>query len=235
MRKLVWGLLFNFYVFGLNPLSAVIYCEIDTTAPLRCSFSSNHPNRIMVKDQGVDKIIHSEPDRLQILIDDKANQAFIIAREVIRDPITLCVVTTSGAVQDLEVNFEQRPAQLVILENQKPAVSVEEVKCIDSSCCSIQQIINSLLAGLAPKGFCEVEFVSETYWPQKKLRVVETNRFEKADELIRVFKISNCSKRRQVIHEREFSSEHSSWVFLEKNCLAARETILVIVSLKRGR
>ena len=234
MRRLILSCLFNFSVLGPNLISAAIYCEIDTTTPLKCSFSSNHPNRIMVEDQGIAKIIHSEPDSIQILIEDKANQAFIIAREVMPDPITLCVITTSGAVQDLEVTFEPRPAQLVILKNQKPLVEIENTTVIAPSCCPIQQIINTLLAGLVPKGFCEVEFASETYWPQKRLHVVETNRYEKPDELIRVFKISNSSKRRQMVHEREFAAENTAWVFLEKNCLAGGETVLVIISLKRG-
>ncbi len=216
----------------MSPLTSAIYYEIDTTVPLKCFFSCNHPNRIMVEKQGIEKIIHSEPDNIQILIEEKANQAFILVREELREPVTLCVITSDGEVQDLEVTFRNQPSELVILR-QKSFVEIEKTPAKGFEDCQMQTIINLLLANQPLPGFCETNFCSGSTWLQKKVKISEIKRFEKENELICVFKVSNCAKRRYDIYEKDFAYENSTWVFLEKNSLLSGESVLAIISFKK--
>lgn len=228
--KKIHFLLMGFKILAMNVLTAAIYYELDTTVPLQCSFSCKHPNRIMIEKQGIEKIIHSEPDSIQILIEEKANQAFVMACEEIEDPVTLCVITSNGDVQDIEVNFQDQPSQLVILQQKKPIQKLEIPSFEDNQ---MQSVIRSILNGKIPTDFSTMTFVVDPIYLRKKIKVVEISRFEREFEIIRVFKISNCSKQRQIIHEKELATENSSWIFLEKNTLIPKESILAIISIEK--
>jgi hypothetical protein len=231
--KYFYSFLIGLTTFFQCSLSSVIFYEIDTMAPLSCSFSSNHPNRIMLEKGGIEKIIHSEPDRIQILIEEKANQAFIMAREEMRKPITLCVITTAGEVQDIEVIFHEQPSQLIVLQKGKSAIEECREDSTVTSSSQIQNTIDSILIGQIPPEFFQIDFAPETWSPRRNIQILEINRLDGEAELLRVFKISNCSRSRQTIHEKELALTNSSWVFLEKNCLLPGETTLAIVSIKR--
>jgi hypothetical protein len=225
----------KFYFLGMslmlvNALTAAIYCEMDTTQPLKCSFSCRHPNRIMVEKQSIEKVIHSEPESIQILIEEKASQAFVMACNDILDPITLCVITSNGEVQDLEVTFEEQPSQLVILQQKKQAI-LPEVLPVEE--CQIQAVIQSVLANQVPEGSYVANFCTDPSYLRKKIKIIEVSRFDREFEVIRVFEISNCSKQKQIIHEKELSIENAAWVFLEKNTLRPKETITAIISIKK--
>lgn len=214
----------------VNTLTAAIYCEMDTTIPLKCSFSCRHPNRIMVEKQSIEKIIHSEPESIQILIEEKASQAFVMACADILDPVTLCVITSNGEVQDLEVSFENQPSQLVILQ-QKKQVAPLETPFFEE--CQMQTIIQSVLSNQVPAGSCVTNFCTDLSYLRKKIKISEISRFDRECEIIRVFKITNCSKQKQIIHEKELSVENASWIFLEKNTLEPKETIKAIISIEK--
>lgn len=224
-----------FFYFIQNSISAAILSGIDTTVPLKCTFSSSHPNRIMVEKDEVEKIIHAEPEIIQILIEEKVGQAFVVARETIRKPITLSVITASGYVQDIEATFEEKPSELVILFKEDPEVVVEEKEC-NSDAFYMQSVIDTILSNQIPIGFKTLIFDSKTGWGSiRKLQIFEINRYENDNEVLRVFRISNCSRRTHTIYENELCFQGSSWVFLETNTLQPKQTIIGIVSIKKSR
>lgn len=214
----------------LQRLTGAIFYDMDTTKPLKCSFSDRHPNRIMMDKQSIEKVIHAEPESLQILIEDKAGQAFVMANQEITDPVTLCVMTSNGEVQDLEVTFQEQASQLVILQAKQPSDLAKQLPVED---CKMETIIQAVLANQIPRGSFVTSFCIEPSFLRKNMKIQEINRFDRQFEIIRVFTVSNCSKQKQIIQEKELLFENAAWVFLEKNTLIPKESLKAIVCIKK--
>jgi TraK protein len=208
-----------------------IFYEISTTQPLKCTFSSHHPNRIMMDKQEVIKVIHAEPEAIQILIEEKVGQAFVMTTEEIVDPVTLCVLTSDGEVQDLEVTFTEQPSQLVILTQKQQVKTVQPSLPVEE--CDMESTIQSILAKQVPAGSFIASFCTQPSYLKKKMKIKEVSRFDRDIEVIRVFEISNCAKQKQILSEKELSIPQASWIFLEKNTLQPKETIHAIICIKK--
>jgi TraK protein len=225
----------HFYFLTLSfffkiSIFAVIFSEIDTTQSLQCTFSLRHPNRIMIEKQTVERVIHTEPESIQILIEEKSGQAFVMAKETIDQPVTLCMVTSDGEVQNIEVTFKDIPSELIIFQNQR---FIEQEEICSEQPCSIEALINSILTHQIPSGYCEQTFESPIYKCRRKIFIKEMRRLESEEEVLRVFYIANCSRRQVMICEKELTFPNASWVYLEKHKLLSSEVITAIVAMKK--
>jgi len=186
----------------------------------------------MVENEGVERVVHAEPDRIQILIDEKTGQAFIIAQEEIQSPITLCVITTEGDVQDIEATFQEMPSQLIILHKNQEDLLDKMGEC-QPACDTIQTTINFILSNQIPPYLSRIPFEKKECWKNRKIKIVEISRLESSTEILRIFNITNCSRRKQLIYEKELATSGTSWVYVEKNELLCKETVLAVVSIKK--
>ena len=225
--------IFSIYnLCSMYSMFASVFHDIDTTQPLKCTFSLSQHNRVMVVNGRVLKII-SPDERLSIRMEEESGQAFIYVLEPILKPTTLSVVTKNGFVQDLEVAFEDKSLEVVILKEPTPTKE-EKTKCgrpenwLEEASNNIQTII----AGNIPEGY---EYRQMDYTKQLKLGITATTvkRFENDLEIIYVYDLKNSCKGTKSLCEKELEFEGVQWVYLNNHRLKVGETVLGMVSVRK--
>lgn len=213
-------------VFG-----AIFHC-IDTTVPLKCVFSSIHHNRIVVDNSQVKKVVSSDIG-LSINMESESGQVFIYSLHPRPKDTVISVVTKGGYVQDIEISFEERSPEVVIL--MEPAPFEDEIECENKleTIATLDEMIDQILSGETPKGYesCKIDRV------RAKLK---ENLFVEAVSLIRnpfediyvyeIINVANCSKE---ISEKELEGQGSRWIHLECRKIKAKSKAMLIISYER--
>jgi hypothetical protein len=211
-------------------LSAVIFHEIDTTRPLRCTFSLEHQNRVMVNGGRIQKAIF--PDgRISVQMEDESGQIFVYPLNNFQRETTLSVVTENGFVQDLEIKFEVQSTEVVILNEPGEVCDESNEKEIEAA--KIENSIRKILNGETPEGFVAFEdFRGETK-SMICLDVKRIARFEGDRQTLYLYLIMNKGLKHICLHEQTLSST-ANWIYLAQNNLQPKEEIVAIVSVNRS-
>ena len=211
------------------PLGAVIEHKLDTKAPLKCTFSSSHHNRIMVDNGRIIKVVATDL-RISTQMESESGQVFISTLDEIPEAITLAVVTENKLIQDLEITFEDKSAEVVILRESDPEEEepkeIEVKEELDTVTSKIAKIFNAE----TPIGYTSSPVKCEKSTPKAGLEMEALALFCSSTDVIRVFKLTNISRREMDILEKEVQSNGDGWVFLEKNKLKPKENIICIIS-----
>lgn len=217
-----------------SSLKAAIFHEIDTTTTLCCAFSAKHHNRILVEEGRIKKIIFPE-DKLFVRMEELSGQCFIQPKSPVFGETLISIVTQDGHIQDIELIFLDMPSEVVVLK--MPTFEPEilyELKdtpgyCFDDS---LNAHIETLLNGEIPNGYRSLPFKRCLLKPKLGISAKLVARLEgPCDELL-LYEVSNRAWWKKRISEREIVCQRVNWVYLEKNCLKSKETILGIVSVK---
>jgi hypothetical protein len=227
MRKIILSLLLSSF-----PLCAAIYHPIDTTYPLRCSFSNKHHNRILVEEGRIKKVI-CQDDKLMIRVEELSGQVFVQAKYPYCDPTLISIVTLDGLVQDIEIAFMDCPSQVVILRNFIPEENIIEI-CESPACeaPSINESVNCVLRGGIPNGYTSVPFKNCISRPRLGVYSKLVGRLQGCLDTLLIYEITNrtCFKRK--ILEKQMMCPTAGWAYLPKHCLAPREKMIVIVAMQ---
>lgn len=224
-RKILLGL-FGMMLNILPSLEGAVFSKIDTTVPLKCVFSNEHQNRIIVDKGRIEKVIFTD-DALAVRLEEESGQVFVYLTHPKGKEIVLSVVTESGIVQDLEICFEEKSSEIVIL--QKP--ESQKALCQPHD---IEQIIETILAGQSPKGYCCFDG-GESRMVQSQIFLNAIARFEGNQEIINLFRIENKAAYRSCLIEQELCSPSTNWVYLVKRELSPHEETIAIVAESRVR
>lgn len=196
----------------------------------------------MVENGSVQKIIFPE-DNLSIKLEEHSGQAFIYAVGQLLNPITLAVVTKSGLVQDIEIEFKDLPAEVIILKEPSTEETIEPVET-DFPCNTnqpalskydrIQLIINDIFAGSVPEGYRVFPLerkVEKIKWGIESTPLIK---LEGVEDIIYIYEISNVTKKRRSLSESEIKDKNSLWICLESHQIRPKEKILGIVCIGRS-
>ncbi|WP_068470642.1 TraK domain-containing protein [Candidatus Protochlamydia phocaeensis] len=213
---------------------AVTFHDLDTTRPLRCIFSLKHHNRIMVDNGRVRKIIFPE-ENLSIRLEEHSGQAFIYTIGQLIKPVTLAVITESGLVQDIEIEFADKATEVVILKEpiiESESGELNEKECNNDSLKEYdapQSLVDTIFLGRIPEGYASCS-LCRTFWQIKSgIQATPIVKLEGKKDCIYIYEISNTAKRRLNISEEDLEIEGCQWICLETNQIRPKEKILGIV------
>ena len=218
-----------------TPLSAAIFHEINTTQSLCCTFSSKHHNRILIDKSRIKKIIFPE-DKLYVRIEEGSGQVFVQAKNLIEEKIVVSIISQEGLVQDIEIQFVDQPSQVVILReyDNQPAKPLQELHSCQGtiSKCGLKKTIESILNRKIPDGYVSAPITQSTWKIKPGISAKLVGYLKGAYEDLYIYQVRNTRLMRKCLLEKELVCPNSPWVFLEKNYLKSRETVLAIVAVK---
>ena len=204
---------------------SVVFYDIDTTLPAKCSFSNTSQNRVLVEHGRIEKVIFTD-DSITVRMEEESGQAFVCAFKPIKINTVISVVTDKGEVQDLEIEFSNKPSEIVVLRDNKA-----QKKSIDDR--NIVKIIDTLLSGQTPEGYCCNEINGGWSCVGNGFKASSIAQFESSRDSIRMVRIINAAKCQNALNESQLCSEDTQWVYLIKKILDSRETTLALVSERK--
>jgi hypothetical protein len=208
-------------VFAIHQVSAVVFQDIDTTLPVKCSFSNTLQNRVVVESGRIEKAIFTD-DAITVRMEEESGQAFICALKPINIETVVSVVTDKGEVQDLEISFEKRSSEVVVLKSRSNKKNLIEDR-------NIINIIDRMLSGQTPEGYCCTEGRGEWYCIENGFKASDIAQFESSRDIIRMVTIINTAPTENCLNESQLCSLDTQWVYLFKNILPSHERTIALV------
>lgn len=218
-------------------LSSAIFHEIDTTQPLRCTFSGKFQNRIMIEEGKVQKVISADEEKLSIFLEEVSGQAFIYARDTEPKETTLSIITNNGVVQDIQIAFEDRSSEVVILidsDFRDDAAEVESKINQKATENTTMAIVSELLLGNIPAGYTPCQIQCQKWTPKRGISIEIMSKLDGCDEILYLYQITNTTSKKRELLECELECEGCRWVFLEANRFLPKQKILGIISVARN-
>ena len=206
-------------------LSGAIFHQIDTTTSLKCKFSSIHQNRVVVDGGRVEKVVFTD-DSIAIRMEEESGQAFICAVAPIYREIVVSFVTDKGLVQDLEIHFEDRSPEVVVLRESDSRDQKYAYR-------DMWSLLEKILSGHTPDGFCCVEDIGEQQTICLGIDLDPITSFIGCCETIRLMRVINTKRCENQIFECDLCSPATQWVFLVKNDLTPFEETIAVISEMR--
>lgn len=215
-------------IFGLlSPLSATVLHQIDTTAPLCCTFALQHHNRILVEGGRIRKVICPEVPVL-VRLEEESGQVFVSSMSGAPPIVTLSIVTLNGSVQDIEIHFENRTTEIVVLKE----LSKEKPK--ELVCKSHQrdfELVNVILSGHLPKNYRYLKPPTVNQRLASGAKSTLMAKLEGPDDYIFVYWIENRERHAVRVHESELPHLGCRWVYLESNQIPPCSRVIGLVSM----
>ncbi len=214
----------------------IVFQEIDTATPLKVHFSKTHGNRIAVNNGTIKKII-GPPNICSIRIEQDSAQAFINLLKPQKESIVLSIITGNGYVQDLEVIFEEKMSEVVILNETSSRDEKEQQNEIFTTDIhdSAAKVVKELLRKQVPAGFVKKELknelTKESYDPS--LRFETKFMLEGSMERIFIYQIQNIGDKQTFIKEKLLKKPEDLWAYLEKTELKPKEKSFAFICEKK--
>lgn len=215
-----FGLLVSAISYG--SLSGAIFCEIDTSTPLKCVFSDIHQNRIAVDNGRVEKVIFTD-DSIAIRMEEESGQVFVVAVKPTLRETVLSLVTDKGIVQDFEIKFEDRSSEVVILQD----ISVSNRDSYPSRDIGIS--IDQILSGQTPEDYCCFGVNGEQKMIGCGILLDTIARFDGCKDTVNLIHIVNPGNCKVRISEQNLCSPSTQWVYLVKDVLSSQEETVALV------
>lgn len=221
------------FILFATPLSATIFHPIDTTKPLSCRFSTQQHNRILIENGRIKKIIFPE-DKLYVRVEETSGQVFIQAKNPFQEKIVVSIISQSGVVQDVEIEFANLTSQVIVLRDiTLDQQSLQQVHC--SPCCyneDLSLIVGGILQGKIPSGFCSVPITNFCRTIKLGVKAKLVGRLHGCYEDLYIYQVHNARIWQTRLLEKDLSSGGALWVYLQRNCLRPKETVLAIVAAR---
>ncbi|MGE3556309.1 MAG: type-F conjugative transfer system secretin TraK [Candidatus Obscuribacterales bacterium] len=231
MRKALLSLL----LAGASlPLSAAVFFEVDSAEVKTCTFSSRYHNRIGLSSGKIKKVICPE-GHLAISMEEESGQAFIQALPHSPNPAILSVVTSDGIVQDLQIAFEEKPTEVVILSPPAPAEQqVNQAATPSSPLLRLSHTINEILKKQCPADCSWKPLYGHPCKLPSKACLTPCYALFGPEGEIRVFRLRNPTKRTILVREHQLSFRGGEWVYIEEPSLAPGQSTRVLVGMDGG-
>jgi hypothetical protein len=212
------------------PLFATVQAPIDSKMLLNVIFSSIHQNRISVEGGTVKKVLYQDCD-VYVSIEETSNQVFVYSLTDRPPMTTLSLILEDGTVQDIEIDFQHRRSELLILSN------IKEPPCktnyIDDTWDGVARLIRGVCLGKIPPTYLSCEFPQAKKNLGKGLFARLSGKLLADRELVYLWEIENAGCSTASLSEGDFSSRSVNWVYLHKNRLSRNQKTFAIVSVAR--
>lgn len=212
------------------PLFAAVEAPIDSSMLLRVIFSSIHQNRIAIEGGVVKKVLYPEAD-ISVAIEETSNQVFVYALTDRPPMTTLSLILEDGTVQDIEIDFQQKRSELLILSN------VKEPPCktdyIDETWDGAARLIRGVCLGRIPPTYRSCEFPQAQKKLGRGLLAKLSGKLLAERELVYLWEVENVGCSQEAFSEGVFASPSVNWVYLHKNRLSRGQKTFAIVSVAR--
>ncbi len=182
----------------------------------------------MINGGRIQKAIFPE-GKISVQMEEESGQVFVYPFSPIHKHTTLSVITDNGYVQDLEIQFEDRSAEVVILNEPNSEID-EEQKCGNKTK-NISCFISQILQGKIPQGYVAIEEKGKER-TIGCVSAIHLTRFEGDMETIHLYLIKNNSLKDTSFHER-FLNISADWIYLAKNHLNPKEETFALISTMR--
>jgi TraK protein len=215
-------------------VQGVVFHTLDTTYPIHCTFSSTFHNRIIVEEGYVKNVIIPNEELYSIHLEEASGQAFIYTRDLSPQEATFSIITNTGKVQDIQVNFTDRPTEVVILKEEKPLIP-EENRLVEQAVEEdLLKKVKLIREGKIPAHYVPCTLTTKEWKPKKGLSLKLCSKLEGPVDVLYIYRIQNCSKKTLTIQEQELQSTSSQWIYLQTHQLKSKQTALCIISVTKG-
>lgn len=226
--------LLGFTFFSFVKVQATLFIPLDSTTVHSVELSSRYQNRISVEEGRIEQIIHPGCD-IDINLSEEIGQVFVYPLTNNPRSTSLTVITDEGKIQDFELNFFEKPAEIVILQNCIPCLEeiCFEEECIDFSCPDYRiGIVKAISRGKIPDCFISCDTGREVVRLRRGVNAFLISKLVSLDETVYIWNIENSTSKHKKISEQEVNFQRGNWVYLSDHCLAKREHALAIIGVK---
>lgn len=223
-----------FLLLCATSVSATIFIPIDSTVVRKVELSTHFQSRISVKNGRITQVVHPGCD-IDINLDDEIGQVFVYPLADYPQSTSLTVITDEGDVQDFQLSFVEKPAEIIILESTEVCENenVFEGEYIGSGHPDyLVMVVQGILSGSVPEGFvaCNTDPVCRTIKKGISLHLI--SKLVSPDETVYIWRVENNSLKTQKIYERELNFQGGKWVYLNINTLNKKRHAIAIVGVK---
>lgn len=217
-------------------LLATIYVPIDSTSLSRVELSKYFQNRISLDCGRITQIVHPGCD-IDINLDDEIGHVFVYPLTNYPKPTSLTVISDKGQVQDLELNFVEKPGEIVILETAQKAFDeeIEEGEVITTSHPEYyKMVIECVLKNKVPEGFLASDVPRKCRKIRRGVQAVLASRLISCEETIYIWRIENCTPIKQKIQEKDLTFQKARWKYLDSFQIQKHGYTTAIVGVKNS-
>ena len=225
-------ILFALIVFTV-PLTASISCPLNTAQTLTCRFSTHQHNRILIEGGRIKKVIFPE-EKLHVRMEETSGQVFIQAKTHIQEKIIVSVISQSGIVQDIEIEFTDRSSQVVILQEPvvEPRQYTRDAFCLQCPSEDLSSLVGTILQNKVPEGFVSVPITHFSKTIRSGMKAKLVGRLRGCGQDLYIYQIHNARIWKKCLLERDLTCCGALWVYLQQTCLEAKETVLAVVAVQ---
>lgn len=216
------------FLFLAFHLEGTVFFSLDTTCLLKVELSSRFQNRIYVDGSRISKVVYSGED-LDVNLDNLIGQVFVYSLVDFPEKSSITIITEEGEVQDIEISFKDKEAEIVVLEPycfEEPTINRHPDYRV--------RIIEDVLAGRTPEEYVACDFSPEVCQVKKDIFATLTSKLVSLQELVTVCLIENTSRYPQMIYEQEIQVPGAVWIYIDKHQLAPGEQTIGIVGVKNS-
>ena len=214
-----------------TPLPASISCHLNTAQTLTCRFSMHQHNRILIEGGRIKKVIFPE-EKLHVRMEETSGQVFIQAKTLIHEKIIVSVISQTGIVQDIEIEFTDRTSQVVILQEPIVEQLPRDVFCPPYPTENLSFLVDTILHNKVPTGFASVPITHSVKPIGSGMKAKLVGRLRGCGQDLYIYQIHNARIWKKRLLERDLTCRDALWVYLQQTCLEAKETVLAIVAVQ---
>lgn len=213
-------------------LCGVQFVAVEAYAIPTVTLSCNTQNRLLIEGDRVKKVYFNNTDIIAE-VEEISGQIFIQTLRPFPCHSNLSVISDSGFVQDLQLNFIDCSGEIIVLQE------LEEVDCPDPSSEScfdgeiIKSVVKGYLKGILPDGYVSIEDNEPPFDAVDYITMEKLFRLIGKDQIVFVYKIRNTSKKAKYISEGLLNVLDGDWVFVDKSYLNPCECAFVLIGCMR--
>jgi len=217
-----------FFVVLIGNLSSACFVQMNSTDVIPVSLSARNHNRVGIVGDRIKKAFFRGTD-ISVDIEETSGQIYVQALRCDCPNTTLSIVSTSGVLQDLELCFEEKPSEIILL--QSSCELVEEEPVAETS--DLTNLVEGFLKGNIPEGYVSFEDHEAPKKINKWLSIQRFSRLVNDNQIVFAYRLHNKSSEVLVVHECNVNVLDGDWVFLDRYKLKPNECALVLIGCYR--
>lgn len=238
IHRLIAGVTFGILSQAFLNVEALVEADIDDTQKLKVNFSQRDTNRISIDNSRIAQVFGVE-ELMAIQFDEENGQCFVKAKVNPGHPVTLTLITEEGETQDIEINFTDKPSEVVRLHSIKKGLQPLSETFADEEDSSIHtqavELIKQLVKNQQPKGLKLVPLANQ---PSRTLvngaSFQITKQFRGLGVDVRIGTIQNSSDSKLSLKEAQIAEADDVAIYLSQRELHPGQSTSVILIRKRG-
>lgn len=237
-RRAMAGLTLGILTQAFLSVEALVEADIDDTQTLKVTFSQRDTNRIAIDNSRIAQVFGVE-ELMAIQFDEENGQCFVKAKVNPGHPVTLTLITEDGETQDLEINFTDKPSEVVRLHSLKKGLQPlsEALANEEDSSFHTQAVafIKQLVKHQQPKGLKLVPLANQarrTLVNGASFQI--TKQFRGLDVDVQIGTVQNSSDSTLSLKEAQLAEADELAIYLSQRDLYPGQEASVILIRKRG-